>query len=120
MTLDSAVMCCEIVESFYWEFRTRNSSVGSPVLISDMIVVIHAWYDDLTKFISVFQCRAAAVRPELPFPVAELPPPGPEARKFHAGGGEDHLRHVQQDWELVSLTRTYSPCQLQLTSKPAR
>jgi hypothetical protein len=47
-------------------------------------------------------CRAEAVRAELPFPVAELPPPGAEARQFHAGRGEDHLRDVQQEGKLVS------------------
>jgi len=53
---------------------------------------------------SVALCRAEAVRAELPFPVAELPPPGAEARQFHAGRGEDHLRDVQQEGKLVSLT----------------
>lgn len=47
-------------------------------------------------------CRAGAVRAELPFPVAQLPPPGAEARPFHAGRGQDHLRDVPQEGKLVS------------------
>ena len=50
--------------------------------------------------------RASALRPELPFKVAELPPSGAEARQLHAGGGQDHLRDVQKERKLVSEPRT--------------
>lgn len=46
--------------------------------------------------------RAAEVWPELPFPVAELPSAGAEARRLLAGGGEDHLQDVQQEGKQVS------------------
>ena len=46
--------------------------------------------------------------PELPVTVAELPPPGLEARQLHAGRGEDHLRDVQQEGKQVS--RNEKPC----------
>lgn len=52
--------------------------------------------------------RAEAVWAELPFPVAELPPPGAEARQFHAGRGEDHLRDVPQEGKLVKASLFYS------------
>jgi hypothetical protein len=46
--------------------------------------------------------RAAAVQPELPFTVAELPLPRAEAWQLHAGRRQDHLRDVQQEGKLVS------------------
>ncbi|KAF8722578.1 hypothetical protein HU200_022410 [Digitaria exilis] len=63
----------------------------------------------ITDEVLMVQCRATAVRPELPFPVAELPPPGAEARKFHAGRGDDHLRDVQQEGKLLVRDRCPAP-----------
>lgn len=52
--------------------------------------------------------RASALRSELPFKVAELPPSGAEARQLHAVGEQDYLRDVQKERKLVSEPRTES------------